>query len=63
MVAGGVPSSVAGHRVGSLGPVWDTAAGWEAHWVGLSRQEAGSMDPQQRLFLQAVWHALEHAGY
>ncbi|STF83123.1 peptide/polyketide synthetase protein [Escherichia coli] len=21
------------------------------------------MDPQQRLFLQAVWHALEHAGY
>ncbi|GCV22377.1 siderophore biosynthetic protein [Escherichia coli] len=21
------------------------------------------MDPQQRLFLQAVWHAPEHAGY
>ncbi|GAB3227153.1 hypothetical protein GCM10027447_17980 [Glycomyces halotolerans] len=25
--------------------------------------EAAAMDPQERLFLQTAWHALEHAGY
>jgi acyl transferase domain-containing protein len=29
----------------------------------LSRAEAETMDPQQRLFLQACWEALEDAGY
>jgi amino acid adenylation domain-containing protein len=30
---------------------------------GLSRREAVLMDPQHRLFVEACWHALEHAGY
>ncbi|MBX2808518.1 MAG: polyketide synthase, partial [Cellvibrionaceae bacterium] len=36
---------------------------FDANLFGYSRQEAESIDPQQRLFLQMVWHALEHAGY
>ena len=31
-------------------------------FFGLSPKEAEVMDPQQRLFLQAAWHALENAG-
>ncbi|MFR9728075.1 SDR family NAD(P)-dependent oxidoreductase [Saccharopolyspora sp. MS10] len=30
---------------------------------GLTDSEADLMDPQQRLFLQTAWHALEHAGH
>jgi len=33
-----------------------------AFW-GLSKREAITIDPQQRLFLEACWSALEHAGY
>jgi amino acid adenylation domain-containing protein len=29
----------------------------------VSQREANFMDPQQRLFLQTSWHALENAGY
>jgi acyl transferase domain-containing protein/enoyl-CoA hydratase/carnithine racemase/acyl carrier protein len=48
-----------------------------SHWLGalddydlfdplffnISPTEAEHMDPQQRVFLQACWHSLEHAGY
>ncbi|EIQ8188542.1 polyketide synthase, partial [Escherichia coli] len=47
----------------NIGTVLDNADCFDAALFGYSRQEAESMDPQQRLFLQAVWHALEHAGY
>lgn len=30
---------------------------------GLTDAEAALLDPQQRLFLQSAWHALEHAGH
>lgn len=30
---------------------------------GLTDAEAALLDPQHRLFLQAAWHALEHAGH
>ncbi|MDF0732205.1 SDR family oxidoreductase [Pseudomonas entomophila] len=36
---------------------------FDATLFGYSPQEAESIDPQQRLFLQTVWHALEHAGF
>jgi acyl transferase domain-containing protein/enoyl-CoA hydratase/carnithine racemase/acyl carrier protein len=32
-------------------------------FFNLSPMEAESMDPQQRLFLQACWHGIENAGY
>jgi acyl transferase domain-containing protein len=32
-------------------------------FFGIARQEANLMDPNQRLFLQTAWSALEHAGY
>jgi acyl transferase domain-containing protein/enoyl-CoA hydratase/carnithine racemase/acyl carrier protein/SAM-dependent methyltransferase len=32
-------------------------------FFGISRRDAERMDPQERLFLQTCWHALEDAGY
>ncbi|SAL32903.1 thiotemplate mechanism natural product synthetase [Caballeronia udeis] len=32
-------------------------------FFNISPREARSMDPQQRLFLQACWNGIEHAGY
>ena len=35
---------------------------FDAAFFGISDAEAVRMDPQHRLLLQTVWHALEHAG-
>jgi acyl transferase domain-containing protein/NADPH:quinone reductase-like Zn-dependent oxidoreductase/SAM-dependent methyltransferase len=32
-------------------------------FFGITRREAAGMDPQQRLFLETCWEALEHAGH
>ncbi len=36
---------------------------FDANFFGYSPREAEIMDPQHRLFLEAAWSALEHAGY
>ena len=36
---------------------------FDAEFFGIAPKEAQVMDPQQRLFLQIVWHAIEDAGY
>ncbi|HVB38690.1 MAG TPA: type I polyketide synthase, partial [Vicinamibacterales bacterium] len=36
---------------------------FDAGFFGYSAQDAETIDPQQRLFLEAAWQALEHAGY
>lgn len=36
---------------------------FDAGFFNLSAKEATLMDPQHRIFLETVWHCLEHAGY
>lgn len=44
-------------------PVLDDVDCFDASFFGFSPREARFMDPQNRLFLQNAWSALEHAGY
>ncbi len=43
--------------------VLDGVEHFDAPFFGYSAREAALIDPQQRLFLQTCWHALEDAGY
>ncbi|MFP2933217.1 beta-ketoacyl synthase N-terminal-like domain-containing protein, partial [Pyxidicoccus sp. 3LG] len=45
------------------GGVLEGADGFDAGFFDVSPREAQWMDPQQRLFLQCAWNALEDAGY
>lgn len=40
----------------------DRIDGFDAEFFGIAPREAQSMDPQQRLFLEVSWEALEDAG-
>ncbi|MEA2601553.1 MAG: phthiocerol/phenolphthiocerol synthesis type-I polyketide synthase [Acidobacteriota bacterium] len=63
MAAAGVPETVAGD------PAWVPAVAlpegvdeFDAPFFGISHREAEVLDPQQRLFLEACWAAMEDAG-
>ena len=45
------------------GSVIDGVELFDAAFFGFSPREAESLDPQQRIFLETAWHALEDAGY
>jgi phthiocerol/phenolphthiocerol synthesis type-I polyketide synthase E len=44
------------------GNIIEDADGFDAEFFGLSRREAEILDPQQRVFLECAWEALENAG-
>jgi acyl transferase domain-containing protein/acyl carrier protein/protein-L-isoaspartate O-methyltransferase len=57
------PNPDAPHRMSTrFGGFLDDIRGFDADFFGISPREAASMDPQQRLFLEVAWEALEHAG-
>jgi phthiocerol/phenolphthiocerol synthesis type-I polyketide synthase E len=41
----------------------DEADSLDAEFFGLSKRDAEIMDPQQRVFLECAWEAMEHSGY
>ena len=51
-----------GDGLGAMGGFVDGVADFDAGFFGISPREAISLDPQQRLFLEASWEALEGAG-
>ncbi|MFI0739809.1 type I polyketide synthase [Streptomyces sp. NPDC021100] len=56
----GRPYEIPGARVRS--GLLDDVDRFDAAFFGISPREAAGMDPQQRLFMEAVWEALEDAG-
>ncbi|RXJ81159.1 non-ribosomal peptide synthetase/type I polyketide synthase [Arcobacter sp. F2176] len=55
-------SSTKGHFVRAAATVDDIDC-FDAKFFNYSAYEAEILDPQQRLFLECCWHALEEAGY
>ncbi len=61
--AGVDPKLLANPRYVKAVPLLDGADMFDAAFFEYSPREAAIMDPQQRLFLECAWEALEDAGY
>jgi acyl transferase domain-containing protein/acyl carrier protein len=64
LAASGVdPSVLKNPAYVPAGSVIEDIESFDASFFGFSPREAESLDPQQRIFLETAWHALENAGY
>jgi len=64
MAAAGVPPDLrANPNYVPRGTTLDGSDLFDAEFFQISPGEAKIMDPQQRLFLECAWEAMEHAGY
>jgi acyl transferase domain-containing protein len=63
LAAGVPPERLRDPRYVKAGSVLDGVAEFDAGFFGYSAREAEIMDPQQRLFLEHAWGAMEDAGY
>ncbi|MGX7829583.1 SDR family NAD(P)-dependent oxidoreductase [Actinokineospora sp. 24-640] len=54
---------VLGRSYGRWGGFLDGIDEFDARFFHISPNEAAVLDPQERLFLQAAWHAFEEAGH
>lgn len=62
--AAGTPEAVRRHpRFVRRGTFLKGAEDFDASFFGYAPREAQVLDPQQRVFLECAWEALEHAGY
>ena len=62
--AAGVPAALRRHpQYVKCGTFLEQAEWFDAGFFGFSPREAQVLDPQQRIFLECAWEALEHAGY
>lgn len=60
----GVPEKLRSNRnYVAKGTVLDACDKFDASFFGYSPREAQIIDPQQRIFLECAWEALEHSGY
>ncbi|MHB8595762.1 MAG: type I polyketide synthase [Ktedonobacteraceae bacterium] len=57
------PEIVRGKNYVKAKGVLDGIELFDASFFGYSPKEAEIMDPQQRIFLECAWEAIEHAGY
>ncbi|MGW3352822.1 SDR family NAD(P)-dependent oxidoreductase [Nonomuraea rubra] len=64
LAARGVPGRLRAHPgFVPVGGLIEGQADFDPDPFGFSDAEAALLDPQQRLFLECAWHALEHAGH
>ncbi|SEG82194.1 Acyl transferase domain-containing protein [Nonomuraea solani] len=64
LAARGVPGRLRAHPgFVPVGGLIEGQADFDPEPFGFSDAEAALLDPQQRLFLECSWHALEHAGH
>ena len=64
LIAAGVdPELISNPNYVKIRPYLDNIAGFDAEFFGFSPREAMIADPQQRVFLECAWEALEYAGY
>jgi acyl transferase domain-containing protein len=63
LAAGVDPTLAANPNYVKFRPYLDDIRGFDAEFFGYSPRDAMIADPQQRIFLECAWEALEDAGY